>query len=324
MTAIKTRQPTGRVPWPLILIEGPEKSGKSWTAAEFSASEKIGQTYWLDLGEGSADEYGAIPGARYLVLEHDGSWRRILGQVQAVHAEASRAAAAGEAPVVLVIDSMTAEWDMLKDWVSTRARESKTAKRKIEQDPDAEIKPPMNLWNDAADRHQTLMRMLMTFPGIAIMTARGKETAALDDNGRPIPNEKSYRVEGHKTLAFDASAWVRLSRDAAPRVVGVRSVKAGVRPGVDKALPRPDFTIEWLVFDLLGCGKDTQPRNLVTAPDLATLEDIAGAANTVETVREAWALAADSSLLDATLPGGGTVRQILTATADQIKAQEAA
>lgn len=62
---LKTRKPTGAVPWPLVLLEGEEKAGKSWALAELSASDKVGDTYWFDLGEGAADEYGAIPGARY-------------------------------------------------------------------------------------------------------------------------------------------------------------------------------------------------------------------------------------------------------------------
>lgn len=257
MTAIRSRKPTGSVPWPLVLVEGAEKSGKSYACAQFSASERVGATYWLDLGEGAADEYAAIPGARYQVLIHDGTWPQIIGQVEAVHAEAHRALDAGEKPVVLVVDSMTAEWDMLKDWVSTRARSAPKARQILAKDPDAEIRPPMNLWNDAAERHARLMHLLMTFPGIALVTARGKEVSSLDDNGRPIPNSKEHKVEGHKNLAFDCTAWVRLSRDAAPLVVGVRSVHAGLRPGVDKPQAEPDFTIEWLIFDLMQCDPAT-------------------------------------------------------------------
>jgi hypothetical protein len=161
-------------------VEGPAKSGKSWAAAEFTACEKIGQAYWIDLGEGAADEYAAIPGADYLVVDHDGSWHDILGQVVEIHAAAAEAAAAGEKPIVLIIDSMTQEWELLKDWASKRARESKFAQKLLREDPNAEVKPSMNLWNDAGDRHHQLMRMLTTFPGIVIMTAQGKETAALD------------------------------------------------------------------------------------------------------------------------------------------------
>lgn len=254
MTTLRTRRPSGAVPWPLVLIEGPEKSGKSFMAAEFTASDRIGQAYWLDLGEGAADEYAAIPGADYLVLVHDGTWPDILGQVQAVHAEAARAASAAEKPVVLVIDSMSAEWDLLKDWTSARARDSRAGKAALAKDPDAEVRPAMNLWNDANGRHARLMHLLMTFPGIVLITARGKEVAALDNAGKPIPGAKEYRVEGHKNIAFDATAWVRLSRDAEPMVVGVRSVHAGLRPGTDKPQREPKLSIEWLVFELMRCN----------------------------------------------------------------------
>lgn len=255
---LKTRKPTGRVPWPLILIEGGEKSGKSWACAQFSTSSRIGQMYWIDLGEGAADEYGAIPGANYLVIEHDGTWVQIQGAVDAVKAEAARAAEAGEPPVVLVIDSMTAEWDMLKDWASDKARQRYNAKarrfNKPELADDEEPKISMDLWNEANGRHRKLMTTLMTFPGIVVVTARGKDVASLDDKGNPIPNTREYRVEGQKTLGFDASCWIRLDRTKPGVVVGVRSVHVGVRPGYDEpiALAR-DWTIEGIVFDTLKC-----------------------------------------------------------------------
>ena len=61
---LKTRKPTGVVPWPLILIEGGEKVGKGWSAALLSASPKVGRTVIIDLNEGAWDEYGKIRGPR--------------------------------------------------------------------------------------------------------------------------------------------------------------------------------------------------------------------------------------------------------------------
>jgi hypothetical protein len=270
---LKTRTPTGVVPWPLILVEGPEKSGKSWACAELSTSDRVGQTYWIDLGEGAADEYGAVKGARYLVVDHDGSWGDIIAQVQAVKGEAEKVAAAGEPPVVLVVDSMTAEWDLLKDWAGERARKSERSRKILQQDPHAEVPVSMNLWNDATARHRRLMTLLLTFPGIVVVTARGKEVAEIDDKGKPIPNSRDYRVEGHKTLAFDATVWVRMSREQAPVVVGARSVHAGLRPGVDRPKPIPDFTLEKVIFNILHCSPaDAQVRDVrelsnVEAPD---------------------------------------------------------
>lgn len=273
MTALRTRKPTGAVPWPLILIEGSEKAGKSWACAELSTSPKVGQTYWLDLGEGSADEYGAIPGARYLVVEHDGSWRQIIEAVEAIHAEATAEQLANRPPVVLVLDSITAEWELLKDWAASRARE-RLARKGRKLDPDAEPQISMDLWNDANARHRKLMTLLMTFPGIAVVTARGKDVAALDSSGRPVEGSKEYKVEGQKNLAYDATVWLRVSRDHPPLVVGARSVHNGVRPGVDKPKPAPGLTLERLIFDILRCNPaEAHVRDLVQPQGTEMMSD---------------------------------------------------
>src|SRR4051812_4000991 len=98
MDGLKTRKPTGRVPWPCVLLEGEEKAGKSWALAQLSASDRIGALYWIDLNEGAGDEYGAIPGATYELVEHDGSYAQVLAAVQAIKAEARRGTHAGDAP----------------------------------------------------------------------------------------------------------------------------------------------------------------------------------------------------------------------------------
>lgn len=281
MTAptLRTRKPTGRVPWPLILIEGGEKAGKSWACAELSASPRVGQTYWLDLGEGAGDEYGAVPGARYLIIDHDGSWTDIIGQIEAVRDEARRVADGGQPPIVIVIDTGTAVWDLIKDWVTARARRYEFNQKALRRNPDAELVIPMNLWNDANSRWRRLMTILMTFPGIAVVTARGKDVAAIDDSGKPIPNTKEYKVEGQKNLAFDATVWVRMSRDDAPMIVGARSVHAGVRPGVGAPTKVRNFSLEWLIFEHLRCDPTTaHVRDLVEAKQERTPEEIRDAA----------------------------------------------
>jgi len=267
---IKSRKPTGQVPWPLILLEGGEKAGKSLVPVVLSRSDRVGMTYWVDLGEGAADEYAVLQGAQYEVIEHDGSYRDIVAQITAIYHEAKRAHEAGEPPVVLVVDSMSAEWTMLVNWTNDRARRSKNGKSKLAADPDAEIDPTSNLWNDANKRHARIMEMLMTFPGIAIVTARGKEVAVMGANGQPVEGKKQWKVEGQKALAYDASAWIRLTRE--PRsasLVGVRSLKLQVPRG--KMLDLPMIQIgEWdvldleaFIFDELGCNPSgTQVRDL--------------------------------------------------------------
>lgn len=305
---LKTRRPTGAVPWPLILVEGSEKSGKTWSAAILSGSDRIGQMYWIDLAEGSADEYGAISGADYLIVQHDGSFAQIYDAVSEIHRIAADAQAKGDKPVALTIDSMTAEWDLLKDWATERAKHSKSNKRKLAADPNAEISVATNYWNDANGRHRKLMRLLMTFPGIVIMTARGKPVAAIGDDGKPVEGRKEYRVEGHKTLGYDASCWIRLSRDEPPLVVGCRSVHTGIRPGRDEPMTlEEDWTLESVIFDALRCDPakahvrdvvDGKPERM---PEQIRAEAVNGATTyerMLELFQEAQRLGYDSVTVD--------------------------
>ncbi|MET9412142.1 AAA family ATPase [Streptomyces sp. NPDC002935] len=292
---LKTRKPTGIVPWPLLLLEGEEGAGKTYSAAEFSASDLIGQMYWIDLAEGSADEYAAIPGADYEIIDHDGTYRDILEQIRAVYLEARRAATAGEPPVVLSVDSGTALWRMLKTWTHERARRGNRNAKALQEDPDAAIDVGMNLWNDATERWLDIIHLLQTFPGIAIITARGKQITAIDDNGKPVTDGrgralKEWKVQAQKDLAFDASVWVRMRRGQAPQVIKARSLRLRVEDG--KPLDLPDFTIEDLVFTRLGCSVESQPRQMpalvgdrvqawLDEHDVAELRD-------VELLRELW------------------------------------
>lgn len=253
----RTRKPTGVASWPMILLEGPDQVGKSYQAAQFTGCDKVGQAYWLDIGEGAADEYINVPGADYLILEHDGTWVDILNQIRA----AAEAEKNSDKPPVLVVDSASNVWDMLKAWTDNRARNSKTGKKILQSDPDAEVSASPNLWNDANARHHQFVKTLTEFPGIVVLTARGKETMAMDKDGRPIPNARDYSVEVNKNLPFRVTAHVRLSREDPPTVVSFRSATNGLRPGVDKPQRYEDFTLEHLVFDVMGL-KTAQTREV--------------------------------------------------------------
>src|SRR5918911_1610172 len=270
MAGLKTRKPTGRVPWPCILLEGEEKAGKSWALAELSTSDRIGALYWIDLNEGAGDEYGAIPGANYQLIEHDGSYAQVLAAVQAVKAEARRAADAGEPPVVLGIDTGSAIWDGLKDWASQRAAASARNRELLKRDPNAEVTITQNLWNDAGARWRKLQTELLTFPGVVVVTARGKEVTEVDAQGRPIEGRKTWSVQTHREFPYAATVWVRLRRGRRPLIVGARSVHVGIKPNDDPAREVSDPAaggrlLEWLVFDALKCDPGTaHVRDLVS------------------------------------------------------------
>jgi hypothetical protein len=164
------------------------------------------------------------------------------------------------------------------------------------------------------------MRLLMTFPGIAVMTARGRDVAAIGEDGQPIEGKKEYRVEAQRTLGSDASCWVRLSRDTPPVVVGARSVHAGIRPGVDDPQPMPkDWSLEWLIFEALKCDPATarvrdlvEPRAEAVTPEQIRDEAL-NSATTFERIRELWQEAKRVGYDDVTLINGNGDEELLLA-----------
>jgi hypothetical protein len=346
ISGLTIRKPTGRVPWPCILLEGEEKAGKSWALAQLSASDRIGALYWIDLNEGAGDEYGAVPGARYQLVEHDGSYAQVLAAVQAVKAEARRAADAGEPPVVLGIDSGSAIWEGLKDWASARAAKSARNRELLKRDPNAEITISQNLWNDAGARWRKLQTELLTFPGIVVVTARGKEVTEVDANGRPIEGQKTWSVQTHREFPYAATVWVRLRRGRRPVIVGARSVHVGIKPNDDPAKEVTDPAaggrlLEWLVFDALKCDPGSaHVRDLVafhggglleqereeearavqtgrrSGPDVAELVARIQDAEDDDDLRDVWGGANRAALLqvDVPTPGGSyTVAELIKA-----------
>jgi AAA domain len=307
---LKTRKPTGVVPWPLLLIEGEEKAGKTWACAEFTASPKVGRCFWIDLGEGAADEYGAIPGASYEVVEHDGSFAGLYANVAEIHKLAAQALAKNEKPVVLVIDTMTSEWDLLKDWAADRAKSTRSNRQRLERDPNAEVVITGNLWNDANARHRRLMNLLKTFPGIVLMTAHGKQVAVIGPDGQPVEGKKTHKVEAQKTLGADASCWLRLYREAPGVIVGGRSVHLQFRPGDDPKPLAADWTLEGVIFGVLKCDTSTAHVRDLVAPkaDAVTPEQIRDEAlrpaTVVERVRELYTEARRLGYDDVTVVNG--------------------
>jgi hypothetical protein len=327
VSKLKTRKPTGQASWPLILLAGEAKTGKTYRAAQFTGDENIGRAFWLDLGEGCADEYGAVPGADYEIIEHDGTWIDIIGQVEAVRDVAREELRQGNKPVSLTIDSMTAEWAMLSQWTDTRARRSTNNKKLLTENPDAEIDITSNYWNDANSRHNRLMNILKTFPGIVVVTSLETEKTQFGANGHPLKNApKLARPDAQKRLPADASVWVRLSLDHEPTIVGMRSVKHSIIPGKDKPEPWRDFSLSKLVFEFLEIGKDTQAREVpvLNADQLAPEEDPQYDDKLKAAKAEVWKLAQrmewDKEKLASGFAGENPGRELAGATVEELTA----
>lgn len=241
--ALRTRKPTGIPAYPIILIEGPEKVGKSYAAFALSASEKVGRTFVFEIGERTADEYAAL--GPYEVVELDGTWTDFISQFEAATIEPAE----DGRPNVIVIDSATVLWDSLKDWVGNRAANSNANRKLLADDPDAAITIGNNLWNDANSRWGKLIRLARSHPGPVVFTARSKMNAKISASGAPIAGQTEYKVETQKHLPNQASAVVRVEAPGVLSLVGTWSLD------VDTPQPLPAVaTLEHLVFDIIGAG----------------------------------------------------------------------
>lgn len=253
MTGLRTRTPSGQVAWPLILVEGAEKTGKSAQSYALSADPRVGRTFVLDIGEGTADEYARL--GPYEVIEHNGTYTDMWEQIGL----ACKEPAPPGRPNVIEIDAGSNLWDLLKDWTNHRARNSRAGRKKLEADPDAEIDPSMNLWNDARDRWYRVINLLRRSGCIGVIICRAREVAMVKD-GQPVVGQTDYKVEAEKGTPFAVTAQVRMSKPHRATLVAVRSLDVDVP---EKGLVLPDVNpLGHLVFDLLGCGEGTVAANV--------------------------------------------------------------
>jgi hypothetical protein len=324
--AERTRRPTGRPSNPVICLSGGDQTGKTTQAVLLTASERVGPSWMVQLGEVDGDPYGAMAVAgrpvRYQLVEHDGTWPDIFEAVRQVRDEARamvESGLLGGLPPVFIFDSMSKEWGMLSTWAENRARKAKANIKATAEDPNAAITVDRMYWNDANARNDQLMTLLLTFPGIVILTARGKWVSKTDPRTGNPTREREYTIEAQKALGHQVGCWVRLDKEEPPTIVNARFPRGpqGVQivPGIDRPVvvdgrrdPRfkgVDFNLEWLIFDYMGYDPGTaEVRRLNTPvpgdePDDRTLAEAAGvsllawgyakklaAARTVDEVRE--------------------------------------
>lgn len=249
--SLQTRKPTGKPPWPHLLIAGASKAGKTYACAEASASDLIQHTYWLGIGEPDPDMYGAIPGADFDIVEHDGTWRGIGQALGAINAQ-------GES--LLVVDSMTRLWDLLKDEAQVLA--SERARRKNRGNPD-EAKIDMDLWNRAKERHAAVVTTIQQHQGPVLMTARLDVVTAMDEQGRPT-KDKDLKVQTEKNLPYEMDGVILMPERGKARIDGLRSMAWQI----DQPTDMPGFTVDGL-WRRLGLADHS------TAP--ATHREVSGA-----------------------------------------------
>lgn len=235
---LQTRKPTGLPSWPVTLLAGKEKAGKSWTALAGSASPLVGRTLYIGIGEDDPDEYSLIPGADFDIVLHDGTYAGIRGAVEDAVAEPT----VDGKPTLIVLDSATRAWNLIVD----NAQAVANRKARGKQDPltgDYAVTP--DLWNAAAAQWAGIINPLLRHQGPVVLTAR-LDLVMVMRNGQPT-QEKEWKIQSHKSLPFDATAVVEMHERGHFLLTGVKSARI--------ALPEPrvipEFTMAWF-WDLLG------------------------------------------------------------------------
>ncbi|MGG2460111.1 hypothetical protein ACO0M4_09875 [Streptomyces sp. RGM 3693] len=241
----KSRKPTGKPNPPIILLTGPEKSGKSYEAARGSGSDLIGTTYWIEIGgtEGTADYYGRVPGADYEIVQHDGSYQDILDTIRWVNHQPRT----DGKPNMLVIDSMTSLWDMLSDEIAMYARNRAIRKAQRNRSRVPTLDDPVvidsDLWNRAKDRWGEILWLLRRHQGPCLLLARTEIVTAFE-NDKPTRNT-TRKVKAEKNLPAAVDAIVDLHAIGEAWLTGVRSLHLEIKPGETQRFH--DFTVDTLL-----------------------------------------------------------------------------
>lgn len=253
----RTRKPTGKPPWPILLIAGGEKAGKSWSCAEASGSDLVGRTLWIGIGEDDPDEYGNIPGADFEIVEHDGTYRDIL---TAITWAVAQPLTDGK-PNLIVVDSMTKLWELLCDIAQVSATDRAIAKARKQNRPvpenadEADIH--MDLWNIAKGRWANVLDALREHQGPVVLTARLEEVTVMVNGVPARDGSKTWKVKAEKSLPYDVGGIVQMPERGKAYLTGVRTT----RIKVPERLVLPGFTVDKLWRDLGLADVETGERH---------------------------------------------------------------
>jgi len=262
-----TRKPTGLPPWPTVLLAGAEKAGKTYAALAASGSRYVSRTLYVPVGEDEPDEYGALDGANFEIVEHDGTFADL---VDAVKWSAEQPGHNGKQSL-LIIDSATRLWQQLSAMAQAEAddRARRKAAKYHRPAPTEEADIGFDLWNRAGKRYADFMDAVKSHRGPVILTARLERQTIMDAEGKPT-REKDYKVVGHKNLPFDVDAIVMMPERGTYWLSGVRSLKWDWRSEREQF---PNFTVERL-WERLGVTDQAGTRRTAAfVTDADTSED---------------------------------------------------
>lgn len=225
---IATFRPNGLPSWPMLLIAGRGKTGKSYAAYEASGSDLIGRTFVIVFGERIEHEYGKIPGARFEFVDLDAyggqNYKGLMGAISAAIGEPSE----DGKPNHIVVDSAGRVWNWLCDEADRVARVRYADKKKLSKIPTAstvadEITISSDLWNSATSLWMDFLDLLKTHTGPVTLTSLIEEVTDFKD-GKPS-KDRIWRISGQKRFSADVDVVVELPVYREAYVTGMRSMK---------------------------------------------------------------------------------------------------
>ncbi|WP_063353135.1 AAA family ATPase [Streptomyces sp. MJM8645] len=231
-------EPSGVPAFPRLLLAGVEKAGKTYEAALASNSDLVGTTYWLELGEDSADEYKQL--GPYRIVRHDGSYMDFLDAVR--YAVAQPRGADGK-PNLIVVDSASMLWELLCDEQTAVARRRATERGAA---PDSELTITADQWQKAKNRFKDVINTLKYHDGPVLITAR-LEDVVLFDGDKPT-RDRAWKVKSERSLPFECTAVVQLRARDSAFLTGVRSLNRDLSAAHIR--PLPGFNVDKLFRDL--------------------------------------------------------------------------
>lgn len=260
-----TRKPSGRASWPFIVLAGVEGGGKTWAAAEATGMEQVDRAFFIELGEGMADEYGNVPGADFEIIEHDGT----VGMIREAIAWAAQQPAADGKHNMLVFDSLSELWALLSDNAQQEA--NRRQKRKGRNVPEDGAQVTMDLWNRATEVWEGIMAQLQRFPGPVIGTARLEVVTIMDEKGQPTKH-KDWKIQAQKRLPYRAQVIVqaRAPRQWTMTKIATTVPELQLEPG--REVTFDDFSVAKLLTKM-GVGADTAASTFQTASTDDSLAD---------------------------------------------------
>lgn len=242
------RKPTGLPSWPVLLLAGREKTGKSFHAALASSSDLIDRTFWVGWGEKDPDEYGAVDGARFEIVEHNNKLEDLRAALEDV-----AAIPYGKKPHLLVVDSTTKIWETLRE------KANYIGAQRGKRDKDGEVIVSMDIWNKVSQEWQGILSAARRHAGPVILTAR-LDTVAVVEGGRPT-GQKADKIQGQKSIAYDVDAIVEMPERGKADLTGARSVIYRL----PERTPLKDFTVDGL-WRKLGLGKTATAAPVYAEP----------------------------------------------------------